>query len=110
MQQPEPEINPFTRIATDVAEILIQKQKAYGDSYGKSPEFLELLYPNGIQPKQYKDLLFVIRIFDKLMRIASDKEAFNEDPYLDINGYSLLHLVQKTLRAEEEKSPAKEIS
>lgn len=89
----------YQKIADQIAGILREKNKSYGDSYGKSPEFLRLLYPNGVTPEQYPDLLFVVRIFDKLMRIASQKDAFNEDAFLDICGYSTLSLVENNKKS-----------
>jgi hypothetical protein len=37
-------------------------------------------------------MLCVVRIFDKLKRIATNKDAFGESPYGDIIGYGLLGL------------------
>lgn len=77
-------------VATEVAELVAKKNKAYGDSFNKCADFIKLLYPNGISPEQYKDMLTIVRVFDKLMRIANEKNAFDESPWRDINGYSLL--------------------
>jgi len=76
-------------LAIDVAELVEKKNKAYGDSFGKSGECLRQMYPNGIKPDQYDDLLTITRILDKLFRIANNPKAFEENPYRDINGYSL---------------------
>lgn len=78
--------------AAMIGRLVAQKQKAYGDSFGKCGKFLELLYPNGINKDQYGDMLAIVRVFDKLMRIATDKKAFDENPWKDICGYSLLAL------------------
>ena len=51
---------------------------------------LRILYPSGVSPDQYDDLLAVARIVDKLFRIANQKDAFGESPYRDIAGYGLL--------------------
>jgi hypothetical protein len=37
----------------------------------------------------------VVRILDKLFRIANDKSAFNEDPWQDIAGYGILGTYNK---------------
>ena len=58
--------------------------------FEKSEEILKVLYPDGIEPKQYKDMLAVTRIIDKLFRIATQKEAFGESPFKDIAGYGIL--------------------
>ena len=55
-----------------------------------------ILYPNGIQPYQYGDLLTIVRMLDKVFRIANmpseDKDIMGEEPYKDIAGYALLAL------------------
>ena len=80
----------FVAIGKTIGELVEQKNRAYGDSFRKCGEFLKLLYPNGIQPEQYQDALALVRIFDKQMRIATDKTAMAENPYQDIAGYGLL--------------------
>jgi|TARA_A100000172_G_scaffold54598_1_gene34748 hypothetical protein len=82
--------NKFRSIADGVADIVKDKQEAYGDSFGKSGECLRQMYPQGIDPEQYDDLLTVARILDKLFRIANNPTAFDENPYQDIVGYGLL--------------------
>lgn len=79
--------------AEQIGKLVEEKQKAYGNSFGKAGEFLKLLYPDGIKPEQYGDALTIVRIFDKLMRIATDKDAFGESPYRDIAGYGILGTV-----------------
>ncbi|MDF2722120.1 MAG: hypothetical protein K0Q59_1795 [Paenibacillus sp.] len=86
----QPAVTPFERIGKEVGALVAEKNAAYGDSFAKSGAFLRLLYPNGIGPDQYADSLCVIRIFDKLMRIATRKGAFGESPYRDIVGYGIL--------------------
>lgn len=76
-------------MATEIAELVEKKSKAYGDSFGKSGEILKLLYPDGIKPDQYTNALAIVRIIDKLFRIATDKDAFGESPWRDIVGYGL---------------------
>lgn len=73
-----------------MGKLVEEKQQAYGDSFGKSGECLRQMYPNGIKPEQYDDLLTIARILDKLFRIATDPKAFGECPWTDIAGYSLL--------------------
>jgi hypothetical protein len=80
----------FERIGEEIGKLVDEKQAAYGDSFSKCGQFLQLLYPNGIQPDQYTDALAQVRIFDKQMRIATNKNAFGESPFEDICGYALL--------------------
>lgn len=65
------------------------KNKAYGDSIGSSEKIFKLYYPKGIAPEQYADILLVVRILDKLSRIATNKKALKENPFEDILGYSI---------------------
>ena len=83
----------YTQEALNLAELVIRKQMAYGDSFGRSHEIIRVLYPNGIRPDQYLDALAIIRVIDKLFRIANQKSAFGEDPWRDIAGYGLLSVV-----------------
>jgi hypothetical protein len=80
----------FSEVGQAVGKIVKEKQEAYGDSFGRSGECLRQMFPQGIKPDQYDDLLTIARILDKLFRIASDPEAFEENPYQDIVGYGLL--------------------
>lgn len=70
-------------------KLVSEKNKAYGDSIGSSKKIFDLYYPNGISPKQYSDVLLVVRILDKLSRIATAKRAFKEDAWQDLAGYAL---------------------
>ena len=80
----------FVDSAVRIAEVVKEKQAAYGDSFGKAGDILRILYPSGINPNQYQDMLAVVRIIDKLFRIATKKDAFGESPWQDICGYALL--------------------
>ena len=80
----------YKKIGTEIGRLVDEKQIAYGDSFGKTDKFIELLYPNGVKPYQYSDALALVRIFDKMMRIATKKDAFGESPFKDIAGYAML--------------------
>lgn len=80
----------FERIAAEIGTLVAEKQAAYGDSYGKSGKVMRVLYPDGISPAQMDDALAVVRVIDKLFRIATRKGAFGESPWRDIAGYGLL--------------------
>jgi hypothetical protein len=104
----------FTELATDIGTLVEEKNKAYGSAFDKAGDFMRLLYPEGIKPDQYKDMLCIVRIFDKLMRIATSYEGTEEkkvEAYSDINGYSLLGLrasleEQTVVKKSETKSEA----
>jgi len=87
-------MNKFKDEAIKIAELVSIKQDAY-DSFGRSGEIIKVLYPDGIKPEQYKNALSVIRIIDKLFRIANKKDSFEENPWKDIAGYALLSIVKE---------------
>jgi len=82
--------NIFSKLGDQVGDLVNDKQRAYGDSFGRSGECLRQMFPKGIKPDQYDDLLTIARILDKLFRLANDPSAFDENPYRDIVGYALL--------------------
>jgi hypothetical protein len=80
----------FEKIGTEIGQLVDEKNAAYGSSFEKSQQILKVLYPEGIQPDQYQDMLAITRIIDKLFRIATKKDAFGESPFKDIAGYGIL--------------------
>ena len=80
----------FVEIGNRIGELVRQKNTAYGDSFSRATDILEVLYPGGVKPHQYRDMLAVIRVIDKLFRLATRKDAFGESPWNDIAGYALL--------------------
>lgn len=94
--------NNYEELGRTVGALVDVKNKAYGSAFDDAGEFLELLYPRGITPDQYGDALALVRIFDKMKRIATNKDALGESPYQDIAGYGLLGLKRsETTRAKE---------
>lgn len=89
-------MNQYVQEALNLAELVTKKQVAYGDSFGQADRIIQVLYPKGIMPEQYGDALAVIRVIDKLFRIANKKYALAENPWQDIAGYALLSLVQQS--------------
>lgn len=72
-----------------VGALVDKKNKQYGDSFAKSGGILAILYPNGVKPEQYRDMLGVTRVLDKLFRIANGDQG-EESAWSDISGYGLL--------------------
>ena len=95
----------YIQIATELGSLVKEKQEAYGDSFSKSELIIKLLYPDGVRSENYRDLLTITRIIDKLFRIATRKNAFGESPYRDIAGYALLGLASDL--EEEAKNSGK---
>lgn len=96
----------MAELGRQLGELCEEKNRAYGDSFAQTGDFLKLLYPDGITPAQYDDALCIVRIFDKLTRIATDKDAFGESPYNDIVGYGLLGSVMSKNKKVSEKQLA----
>ena len=80
----------YVKIGNEIGSLVKEKQEAYGDSFSKSCDVLKILYPNGITPDKYRDLLTITRVIDKLFRIATKKDALGENAWQDIAGYAIL--------------------
>lgn len=89
----------YADLALSIGELLNQKQQAYGDAFGNMKEVFNILYPDGIHPHQYDDILTIARIMDKVFRVANlpqdKKDVMGEEPWKDIAGYALLSLARK---------------
>lgn len=91
----------------NIWNLLIEKQKSYGDTYSVVPHVLELLLiekkdENGnylLNSTDINNLLTIVRILDKLFRIVNGNNG-NEDAWDDILGYCILEKI-KTLRGEK---------
>lgn len=93
-----------------IGELVSKKNLAYGDSFAKSSDILEVLYPRGVTPEQYPSMLGVVRIIDKLFRVANMPRAFSENPGDDIAGYGiLLSRILECTSARPEDNPKVEI-
>lgn len=93
----------YAKLGKEIGELVTEKQAAYGDSFGRAGEVLRILYPEGVSPDSYRDLLTVTRVLDKLFRIATDRDALGESPWRDVAGYALL----ATMATEKERESAK---
>lgn len=85
----------YEELGKEIGELVDKKNAAYGDSFNKSGEILRILYSQGIKPDQYDDVMAIIRVIDKFFRIATDKDAFGENPWQDISGYALLKSLKR---------------
>lgn len=88
----------YELLGFDIGAMVAKKQKAYGDSFSRSGDILRILYPSGIAPEQFDDALCVVRIVDKLFRIATDRDALGESPYRYIAGYGMLGAMRQKSR------------
>ncbi len=82
-------VGKYEALGKAIGALVDRKNKQYGDAFNRGGSILEVLYPDGVKPDQYRDMLGVIRVIDKLFRVANGKQG-NEDPWQDIAGYGLL--------------------
>lgn len=77
-----------------LGQLVDSKQKQYGDSAGRTGAIMKSLYSEGIPVHAYDDALLVVRVIDKLCRIAQrgadGKDLGGESPWRDVAGYGLL--------------------
>lgn len=86
----------YADIGREIGEMVQRKNEAYGDSFGRSGEVLRILFPKGIPIERYVDALTIVRVVDKLFRIATAKDAFGESPWKDVAGYGILGVYNQT--------------
>lgn len=79
----------YEAMAREIGALVDRKQKEYGDSFHRCESIMRALWPDGIPPTAYVDALAVVRVIDKLFRIAAGKQG-DENPWRDISGYGLL--------------------
>lgn len=90
-------------IATELSQLVEQKQDAYGNAFERTAQMLHILYPEGIGVDQLHDAALLVRVLDKICRIAHDNENMGESPWRDIAGYSLLALEHQENEAKQQK-------
>lgn len=79
----------YEALGAEIGRLVEEKQKQYGDSFHKAGAVLAILYPDGVKPAQYQDMLAVVRVVDKLFRVANGKQG-DENPWRDVAGYGIL--------------------
>ena len=88
----------YAEIGAEIGALVESKQRAYGDAFGRCSAILRVLYPGGIPPESYGDALAVVRVLDKLSRLAQsggDSDPMGESPWQDIAGYAILSLAAR---------------
>lgn len=97
------------KIAADISQLVEEKQDAYGNAFERTAQILSILYPNGIGVEQLQDAALLVRVLDKICRIAHDNETMGESPWRDICGYSLLALQRIEAGLDAEAEPKKQL-
>ena len=77
------------QLSQEMGKLVVKKNRSYGDSVNFSVTFFKTLFPKGIPLEQYRNVLILVRIMDKISRIVTDPDAFNEDSWKDLIGYSI---------------------
>lgn len=87
---PKPYNERLRESGETITDTVVEKNLAYGDAINKVATIMMVLFPNGIQPRQYMDMLLLVRDLDKTCRIADgDPTAFGESPWKDKAGYGI---------------------
>jgi len=79
----------YEQKAQKIGAMVDKKNQLYGSSFEKSGEILKILYPDGVKPEQYRNILGTARVIDKLFRVANGNYG-DEDAWQDVCGYGLL--------------------
>lgn len=95
----------YEAIGVQIGKLVTRKQAAYGDAVRRVAKILAILYPDGVRPDQYEDMLLITRIGDKLCRIATDRDALGESPWADITGYGILGVAMSGRSVPGSKEP-----
>lgn len=81
----------FKKLGTALGALVAEKNAAYGNSAEKIGVIMGILYPGGIPKEKISDALLLVRMLDKMNRIADGDPTYRgEDPWQDIGGYALI--------------------
>ncbi|MCK4302658.1 MAG: hypothetical protein KAY24_00260 [Candidatus Eisenbacteria sp.] len=111
----EREFEAYEKVGGALIETLKEKRQAYGNNLASTGIFLAAFYPTGIPVAAYSEIATMIRVLDKLFRLANqhghtdagDAWKDSESPWLDIAGYGLATVVDQKLAREREKDNEK---
>lgn len=99
----------WREMSVGLVELLTKKAQAYGDSFSRAGEILKVLYPLGLPPGKYHEVLVMARVIDKMFRIANTPvdglDSMGEDPWQDIEGYALLERERRARMKDALKDP-----
>jgi len=79
----------YEELGRQIGALVEQKQIEYGDAVSVTADVLKVLYPDGVDVEDFRDLLLVTRVVDKLCPIAHGNQG-DEYAWQDIAGYGLL--------------------
>ena len=83
-------VGKWQTIADDMTSLLKAKRDSYGNNLACTPEIMKLMYPSGITHEQLDDFLILVRMVDKMFRIANGANfKLGEDAWKDLAGYAM---------------------
>jgi hypothetical protein len=101
--------NPeFEKIATRIGKLVAEKNINYGNSFGHTGDIMKYLFPDGIPIGKYEVFLALVRIMDKIFRLATNPNYNNENSWADIAGYCVLMLGYEAQKADAEDGDSKD--
>ena len=80
----------YEEVGKEIGRLVTGKNIKHGNSFKKSEDLLRIFYPDGISLENYKNVLTITRILDKLSRISANNDSDGESHYQDIAGYCIL--------------------
>lgn len=83
----------YEELGRQIGALVERKQIEYGDAVSVTADVLKVLYPDGVDVEDFRDLLLVTRVVDKLCRVANGNQG-EENAWQDIAGYGLLGMAQ----------------
>jgi len=87
------DMTAFPGLTRRLSAIVSAKNHQYGDSAQRAGAIIATLFPDGIRPSQYEDVLLMVRVVDKLCRLSVARDGVDrggESPWTDIAGYALI--------------------
>lgn len=82
-----PESERLRALGQKLGGTVYEKNIRYGSAYKSTAACMKILYPQGIKPSELQDATIMVRVLDKLARIAN---GHFDDSWSDIAGYGLI--------------------
>jgi len=80
----------FEELGNAIGKLVAEKNRLYGDASVKTAKIMDILFPTGISPANYFNILLLVRVLDKIVRISESAPGDSESPWKDISGYGII--------------------
>lgn len=84
----------YEALASEIGRMTDEKGRQYGNANVKVEAIMKVLYPEGVPVYALRNALLIVRMLDKVCRIANQGpdglDKGGEDPYRDLAGYALI--------------------